>query len=496
MASESIIAKIGLNSAGFKTGLARCRAMAQGFKTSVGGMFSGIGGQLLGALGLSAGVVGLGMLARKAIETGSQISDMANHLRMGTTELQTLQAVARDAGVEASKFEMTLNNLNLRTIEACDGNENYREAFARLGISLKEFASLSPEKKLEALGKAYKKSGESLTALNDVSTLLGQKTGPKMLEVLDRITTEGMDNLTQSAIDAGQVMDEETIASLDGASDEIGRWQNKLIVAFGGFLSDMGSSIGRQKWGYLIGMKFAEAGEYIENAMRNISNYLLATFTAIFRYLNGTFANFIIPIKNLFYDFIKSIGGALSSFVSLFSDSWSNAIDNALRGMEKMKNEANKLALKDKGKSFGDIFGDELYKSEEKNANRKRSDLWSSGSVDWWKDNLKSAEKIRDIEKQTAIEAEKARKAKYVNADKNVEIKESSKEKADRKKEANREKGYNDSSLAKIGGGGLTATRFNLPEKQLSEAKKQSKLLKTIAENTEDSKNKSELLMK
>ena len=161
-----------------------------------------------------------------------------------------------------------------------------------------------------------------------------------------------------------------------------------------------------------------------------------------------------------------------------------------------MRKESNKLAEQDKGKSFSEIWGDELINAESKNKSRKRSDLWTSGSVDWYDDEIARAEKLRNIQKKTAEEGEKARKAKYANADRNFEIKESAKEKANRRKEANREKGYNDSSLAKIGGGGLTAARFNVSEKQLSEAKKQSKLLTKIAENTETSSKKTELLMK
>ena len=492
----NLLVRVGLNSAGFKTGLAKLKATAVSFKSSVGGMMSGLGSQMLGALGLSMGIAGLGMLARKAIDAGSKISDTATHLRIGTTELQALQSAARDAGVDMSKFEMALNNINLRTIEAADGNQTYRDAFERLGMDLKNFNTLSTEQKLEALARAYHKSGESLEALNDISTLLGQKAGSQLLEVLNRLATEGMDNLTQSAKAAGDVMDEETVTSLDNAADEIGRWQNRIIVWFGTFLADMGSAIGRQKWGYYIGMKFAEAGEYIETALRNISNYLFATFSTIFRYLTAQFSSFIVPIRNIYFEFFTAIGNAVSSFVSLFSDSWSKAIDEALSGMNKMKDAANKASQRDKGKSFTSIFGDELYRAEEKNANRKRSDMLSSGSVDWWKDRLKDAEKIRDIEKQSFVEADKARKAKYAAADKGIEIKESGKDKADRKKEANREKGYNDSTLAKIGGGGLLAARYDVSAKQLSEAKKQSKLLEKISDNTENSKNKSELLMK
>ena len=492
MASSSILAKIGLNSAGFKTGLAQCRMAASSFKKSVGGMFSGIGSQILGAFGLSAGVAGLGMLTRKAIETGSQISDMATHLRIGTTELQVLQSVARDAGVDMSKFEMALNNLNLRTAEACDGNDKYREAFDRLGIDLKTFATLPMEQKLAAISNGYKKSEESLVSLNDVSTLLGQKAGPQLLEVLDRISTEGMESLTASAIKAGDVMDEETIASLDRASDEIGRWQNRLIVWFGNFLSDMGSAIGRQKWGLMIGMKFAQAGEFIEEALRDISNYILAVFSSVFRYVNGAFSGFVVPIRNAFVGFIETVGDALGKFVGMFSDSWQNAINNALDGLCELKDEANRLSAKDKNKSFGQIFAEEVSDASNRNDSRNRQNLLTSKSVDWYKEQLKYVEQARDAEKQLAVSAENARKAKYRKADESPEIKKSAKERKLEKSLSN----HNDSSLAKIGGGGLLAARYDITAKQLSESKRQSKLLQKIAENTERQSGKSELLMK
>lgn len=275
---SSIVAKVGLDGAGFKTGLASLKAQAQSFKTGVMGMFRGIGGQILGALGFSAGIAGISMLARSTIAAGGHIKDMAEELRIGTTELQALKAAAKDAGIEESKFEGTLRNVNLHTMEALDGNKKYRESFERLGIDVQKFASLPLEQKLAELGNAYKASGESLEAHNDIADILGTKTGPAMLQVLQRISTEGMDALTQSAIESGQVMDEETIASLDRAGDEIGRWQNKIIVAFGGFLADMGSSIGRQKWGLMIGQKLAEAGLWIEETMRNLANYVIAVY--------------------------------------------------------------------------------------------------------------------------------------------------------------------------------------------------------------------------
>lgn len=202
MATSSILAKIGLNSAGFKTGLAQCRMAAGNFKKSVGGMFSGIGSQILGALGVSAGIAGISALTQKTIEFGGHVKDMANQLRMGKSEFQSLAYAAKLAGVEESKLVQTLQTLNQRTIDACDGNDTYRDALNRLGIDLKNFAAQSPEKRFEMLGVAFKNSGESLTALNDISTILGQKTAPQLLEVLDKVATQGMEGITQSAIEA------------------------------------------------------------------------------------------------------------------------------------------------------------------------------------------------------------------------------------------------------------------------------------------------------
>lgn len=491
MATSSIIAKIGLNSAGFKTGLAQCRAMATRFKSTLSGALSGVGGQMLGMLGVSAGIAGLGALTKQAIDLGGHIEDMARDLRMGKSEFQAIAYAAKLAGMEESRLVMTMNNLNLRTVEACDGNQNYRDAFERLGISLKKFASLSPDKKLEMLGNAYKKSGESLSALNDISQILGQKTGPQMIEVLDKISTEGMEKLTQSAIEAGHVMDEETLAALANAGDEIDKWQNKIIIAFGSFLADMGSEIGCMQWLLILGQKLAEIGQFIEVAFRDISNYILGTFASIGRYINGSFGSFITPIRNVLTDFISYLGNALAKLAGYFDSSWERAINKAVNSLDRLRKESNKLAQKDKNKSFSEIFSEEMSNASVKNNSRKRSDLWTSGSVDWYDNEIKKAERLRNIEKQRNIEEEKARKQKYQKADANVEIKDS---KSSTKK--SKSQNYNDSSMAKIGGGGLTATRYDVAEKQLSESKKQSKLLTKIAENTEKQSNKSELLMK
>ena len=239
-------------------------------------------------------------------------------------------------------------------------------------------------------------------------------------------------------------------------------------------------------------MKFAQAGEFIEEALRDISNYILAVFSSVFRYINGAFSGFVVPIRNAFVGFIETVGIALGKFVGMFSDSWQNAINNALDGLRELKDEANRLSAKDKNKSFGQIFAEEVSDASVRNNSRNRQNLLTSKSVDWYKEQLKYVEQARDAEKQLAVSAENARKAKYRKADESPEIKKSAKERKLEKSLSN----HNDSSLAKIGGGGLLAARYDITAKQLSESKRQSKLLQKIAENTERQSGKSELLMK
>lgn len=93
-----------------------------------------------------------------------------------------------------------------------------------------------------------------------------------------------MGNITQTVIEAGNVMDEETLSTLARAGDEIDKWQNRIIIVFGNFLADIGFVIGRQKWELMIGMKFAQAGEFIEEALRDIST----TYSPCFRTCSDT----------------------------------------------------------------------------------------------------------------------------------------------------------------------------------------------------------------
>jgi hypothetical protein len=225
MANFSLLAKIGVDSKALQSGLKGAQTRVQAFKSSIGTL-----GPMIAAIGFTS-------LAKKAIDLGSKISDLSEQLRINAESLQVLLAVSAKAGVEQATLEKALMSVTIRTQEAMDGNKMYSESFERLGINLEEFAKLPTEKKIEAIAHAYKAAGKSQEAFADIASILGTRAGPKMLEILRRISDEGLGALTKEAKKNGQVMSEDVIAKMDAAADQIGILSNGLTILTGNVLS-------------------------------------------------------------------------------------------------------------------------------------------------------------------------------------------------------------------------------------------------------------------
>lgn len=231
MANFSLLAKLGLDTKAFQSGLKGAQGQAKGFASKMKGILAAATG---------VGFIGL---AKRAIDTGSKISDLSEQLRINAEALQTLNAVAIKAGVDQGSLERALRNVSIRTQEALDGNKMYAESFERLGIDLATFTKLPTEKKLELIAKAYAKSGKSQEAFADIAQVLGQRAGPKMLEVLRRINDEGFENLIDGAKKSGQVMSNDVIQTMDEAADIIGRVTNAITVTTANILKQFEPAI-------------------------------------------------------------------------------------------------------------------------------------------------------------------------------------------------------------------------------------------------------------
>lgn len=240
MPRADIEGRMSLNTSAVTRGLQKAKRSVTGFVSSS-----------MRSFGALAGFAGLGALSRGAINLGSQISDLATQLRIGTTELQVLQYAAQEAGVSSETLERALRNVQLRTQDALNGNKRYAEALQRLGLNVQKFAKLSTDKKFEAIAIAQSKAKDSAQAFRDVAIILGERAGPQLQEVLQSIAKEGFKSVEDAAKKAGQVMEDQTIKKLDKASDEISKFKKMLTILSGEILTvavpafkKLGESIG------------------------------------------------------------------------------------------------------------------------------------------------------------------------------------------------------------------------------------------------------------
>lgn len=242
----------------FDKGLAHMRNGSKALGRQIeGSMTSGRLGFLKAAGGaglLAAGVAGasaaLGRIGKNSMEFGSTISDQALEANMSLEAFQTTLALALDAGRKPEQLIAAFKNITTRAVDAANGNKTYQEAFKRMNIDVEEFLNLPTERKIEMVSKGFHNGAKDAVAYRDILTILGEDAGPKMLEILDRIGSEGFDNLNTKMKESNRILSEDQIRALDEAEDAWQRFFHKLKVGAAGVTSaviDMLGTRGEQK---------------------------------------------------------------------------------------------------------------------------------------------------------------------------------------------------------------------------------------------------------
>jgi len=186
--------------------------------------------------------------AHASIEFGSQLKDMAGAAGVGTTELQVLGRVAAQNGSSIEDMGKAILKLTKSTEEAANGNKQLAERFARLGIDINKLKNLAPEKQMERLGIAVHAASDKQAALAEVMALVGQDAGPKLMESLRKLGTEGYDALATKAEKNGEILSGSAIESLDRAAQafkDLG-YRVKIVSAEAvGAVLDIAAAVGK-----------------------------------------------------------------------------------------------------------------------------------------------------------------------------------------------------------------------------------------------------------
>jgi hypothetical protein len=208
--------------------------LGRGGTSGAGG--GGLGGlsSAFGSIATKAGAVGAALYSVKKgmdyisseVNAAEQLNMTSSALGIGTEQLQAFAFMAKQTG-NVTQDELTgkLYKLQNSVDEVVNGSESMAKSFQNLGISQKEVVSLPIDKLLERIAQGARKSG---TAVGDLNDIFGRGAAQALIGPLRELADKGFDRLTESAKQAGQVIEDDTLKRLENAGDRIEAFEKRL----------------------------------------------------------------------------------------------------------------------------------------------------------------------------------------------------------------------------------------------------------------------------
>ncbi|MGN6208838.1 hypothetical protein [Asticcacaulis sp.] len=172
-----------------------------------------LGGPALAATAAVA-VLGVGLhKAREAMDWAAETTDLADHIGITTEALQEYNFIADEFGVNVSDMQTGLQALNasLGAIQTGVGSAKIEKAFAAIGISKDQLASMNDATDLMPLLADRISDLGTKAERVQIAKKLGIET---LLPILEQ-GSDGIAVMTQRANDLGLVIDGKTVSSLD-----------------------------------------------------------------------------------------------------------------------------------------------------------------------------------------------------------------------------------------------------------------------------------------
>jgi hypothetical protein len=209
-------AKLALDASGFDRGLQQANASLDKFAKQAGAM-------LAGGFAFDKIIAGFS----SAIEKGDQLQDLANRFGISASALQEVGNAASLSGAGIEDVASAMNKLAVNAGKAIGGDDAMIQAFKDIGLSVEELKGMSPQDIFFKLSEAVAGANDPLEAFAMAQEVAGKSVGALM-------ETLRMGPAAIQEMGSGMgVWSDETIAQLGAASDEIKKFQNTMIIAFG-----------------------------------------------------------------------------------------------------------------------------------------------------------------------------------------------------------------------------------------------------------------------
>ncbi len=210
----------------------------QQFKSLSSVLRSGLGfAGLVGGIGLTT--AGITSLIRSSIQLGSNLDDTSKKLGVSTDFLQGFSFAARETGTSTRAAEMGLQRFIRRLAEASTGKGELLPILEQYNIQVRNTDGVT-RNAIDVLGDLAEviKFAETPAERLRIAFKAFDSEGAGLVNVL-RDGKEGFDRWIESAKEAGQVMDQETIKRLAEAENALERYQTDLTIIAGKIVASL-----------------------------------------------------------------------------------------------------------------------------------------------------------------------------------------------------------------------------------------------------------------
>lgn len=203
-----VIAQVG----GFVSGMDKAERSSEKWRRQVAKNAKAVGASVVA--GLAAGVAAITALTVSAINSASEISNLAAVANVGTTDFQKMAVGAKTVGIEQDKLSDILKDVNDKVGDFLNtgggGMADFFEQIApKVGVTAEQFRNLSGS---QALGLYVSSLEKAKVSQSDMTFYLEAiASDATALLPLLRNNSEGFKRFGDAAEAAGAIMDEKTI---------------------------------------------------------------------------------------------------------------------------------------------------------------------------------------------------------------------------------------------------------------------------------------------
>lgn len=214
-----------------------------------------------GFMFVGGGIVAPILAAANAFATlGSEIFDMSQRTGIGAESLSVLRYAAEQTGTDTAALETALKKMQKTIAEGATGSKQAQQALAKLGLSARDLANMTPEQQLGVIADRLMAIEDPAQRTAAALAIFG-RAGTAMIPMLNQ-GSAGLAAMEARARELGLVMDDQTAQKADALGDAIADVRLALKMAF----IQIGSAVAPILTKIAVGLAnaAAAAGQFIQ----------------------------------------------------------------------------------------------------------------------------------------------------------------------------------------------------------------------------------------